>query len=472
MGYVLGEDRTQSVLFPECLDDYVLLENPIRFVDAFVERLELSELGFQKAEPKELGRPAYHPGLLLRLYIYGYLNNIRSSRKLERETHRNVELMWLMGKLTPDHKTIADFRKDNLAAIKNVWREFSKLCKEMKLFGGELVAVDGSKFRASNSRERNYTKQKLENLISRIDRRIEEYLAELEEGDRREAETKDPTAQELKEKIEALKNRKQTHQQRQEKLNESGETQISLTDEDSRMMKTREGSNVCYNVQMAVDSKHKLIAAFEVTNAVNDFQQLASIAKQAKQELGVEKLEAVADRGYYDCGEVKECEEDGITVYMEKRPLNENNGLFTKDDFRYNAEKDVYVCPAGKELGYKREVKEKGRQVKHYETSACLNCLKKSSCTRGKKRTIKRLADEEVVERMMARVRAGPDKLKLRKQLVEHPFGTIKRSMGQGYFLMRGKLKVGTEIGLTSMAYNMKRVINIVGVTKMLEALM
>lgn len=471
MGYVLGEERSQVVLFPECLDDYILPENATRFVDAFVERLDFGELGFQKAESKDMGRPPYHPGVLLRLYIYGYLNNIRSSRKLERETHRNVELMWLMGKLTPDHKTIANFRKDNLEPIKQVWREFSKLCKQMNLFGGELVAVDGSKFRASNSRERTFTKQKLEKLITRIDRRIDEYLAQLEEGDQSEAEIKAPTAQELKEKIEALKNRRQTHQQRQEKLNKSGETQISLTDEDSRLMKTREGSNVCYNVQMAVDSKHKLIVAFEATNAENDFQQLASIAKQAKEELGVEKLEAVADMGYYDCGEVKECEDDGITVYMEKPPLNQKTSLFAKHHFRYNAEKDVYVCPAGEELGYKREVKEKERQVRHYETSACRNCLKKSSCTKGKKRTIKRLTDEEVVERMAARVRAGPDKLRLRKQLVEHPFGTIKRSMDQGYFLMRGKVKVGTEIGLTSMAYNMKRVINIVGVKKLLEAL-
>ena len=471
MGYVSGEDRRQVVLFPECLDDYILPDNPIRFVDAFVDRLDLGELGFQKAEPKDMGRPAYHPGLLLRLYVYGYLNNIRSSRKLERETHRNVELMWLMGKLTPDHKTIADFRKDNLGPIKQVWREFSKLCKQMDLFGGELVAVDGSKFRASNSRERNFSRGKLDKLISRIDKRIEEYVAQLEEGDQREAETKAPTAEELKEKIEALKNRKQTHEQRQEKLKKSGETQISLTDSDSRMMKTREGSNVCYNVQMAIDSKHKLIVAFEATSAVNDFEQLASITKQAKQELGVEKLEAVADMGYYDCGEVKECEEDGITVYMEKPPQKQKDGLFKKDDFSYNADKDVYVCPAGEELGYRCEVKEEGRQVKYYETAACRNCSIKSRCTKGKNRRIKRLADEEVVERMAARVRAGPDKVRLRKQLAEHPFGTIKRSMGQGYFLMRGKLKVETEMGLTLMAYNMKRVINIVGVKKMLEAL-
>jgi transposase len=196
VGYVLGEDRSQVVLFPECLDDYILPESPIRFVDAFVERLDLGELGFQKAEPKDMGRPAYHPGLLLRLYVYGYLNNIRSSRKLERETHRNVELMWLMGKLTPDHKTIADFRKDNLGPIKQVWREFSKLCKQLDLFGGELVAVDGSKFRASNSRERNFTREKLDKLISRIDERIEEYVAQLEEGDQREGEIKAPRPRE------------------------------------------------------------------------------------------------------------------------------------------------------------------------------------------------------------------------------------------------------------------------------------
>jgi transposase len=470
MGYVSGEDRRQSVLFPEYLDDYVLPDNPIRFIDAFVERLDLRELGFEKAEPKVIGRPAYHPGVLLRLYVYGYLNNIRTSRKLERAAHRNVEVMWLMGRLTPDHKTIADFRKDNLEAIKEVWREFSKLCKQMGLYGGELIAVDGSKFRASNSRERNFTKKELDKLISRIDQRIDKYIAELDEGDEREAEVKSPTAEELKEKIEALKNRKQTHQQRREKLNQSGETQISLTDSDSRLMKTREGSNVCYNVQMAVDSKHKLIVAFEATNAVNDFQQLASITKQAQKELGVEQLEAVADMGYYDCGEVKKCEDEGINVYVVKPALNRGNGLFSKEEFRYNAEKDVYVCPAGEELGYRWE--EKARQIKYYETSACQNCPMRSRCTTGKKRRIKRLVDEEVIERMMARVRAGPEKLRLRKQLVEHPFGTIKRNMGQGYFLMRGKMKVGAEFGLTSLAYNMKRVINIVGVPIMLEALM
>src|SRR5213593_3333164 len=299
VGYVSGKDRRQAIAFPAHLDDYVGEDNPTRFLDAFVEALDLADLGFDRAEPKDMGRPAYHPGLLLRLYLYGYLNNIRSSRKLEREAKRNVELMWLMEMLTPDHKTIADFRKDNLEPIKKTCRQFTRLCKKMGLFGGELVAVDGSKFKADNSRERNYTKKKLENLIRLADQRIDEYLAQLDEADREEAdsETNRVSVQELKEKIEALKKRREQHKQRQEKLEKSGEKQISETDPDARLMKTREGSAVCYNVQIAVDSLHKLIGAHEVTNAGSDRGQLANIATQAKQTLEVDSLEATADMG-------------------------------------------------------------------------------------------------------------------------------------------------------------------------------
>lgn len=474
MGYVAGKERKQAILFPDHLDDYVSEDNPVRFVDAFVEAQDLADLGFSRAEAKDMGRPAYHPGLLLRLYLYGYLNKIRSSRKLEREAKRNIELMWLMELLTPDHKTIADFRKDNLEPIKKASREFTKLCKKMDMFGGELVAVDGSKFKADNSRERNFTKEKLEKLIGRADQRIDKYLAELDAADREEAETesKPLTVEELKEKIAELSKRKEKHKQRQKKLEESGERQVSETDPDSRLMKTREGSAVSYNVQVAVDSKHKLIVAHEVTNAGSDRGQLANIAEQAKEALGVENLEVTADMGYYDCLDVKECEEQGIMVYMQKPPLGEmKKGMFTKNDFTYNAQRDVYLCPTGEELGSKGKGTEKGRQMKYYTTAACGNCVMKSRCTEGAQRRIKRLVDEDVMERMAARVRAGPDKLRLRKELAEHPFGTIKRGMGQGYFLMRGKLKVGTEMSMTVMAYNMKRVINIAGVKKMIEAL-
>lgn len=474
MSYVKGKDRRQAVAFPDYLDDYVGEDNPVRFVDAFVEALDLGDLGFSRAEPKELGRPAYHPGLLLRLYIYGYLNNIRSSRNLERETKRNVELMWLMEMLAPDHKTIADFRKDNQEPIKKACRQFTRLCKEMGLFGGELVAVDGSKFKADNSRERNFPKWKLEKLIRLADQRIDEYLVELDQTDEQEgkSEAKGPTAGELKEKIEALKKRKEQHKQRQEQLEKSGEAQISETDPDARLMKTREGSAVCYNVQLAVDSLHKLIAAHEVTNAGSDRGQLANIATQAKETLGVEALEATADMGYYDCEQVKQCEEQRISVYIQKPPLGEKNkSRFTKDNFTYNAERDRYVCPAGEELENKGKGIERGRQMKYYTTVACRSCAIKKRCTQGAQRRIKRLVDEDVMERMAARVRAGPDRLRLRKNLVEHPFGTIKRWMGQGYFLMRGNAKVGTEMSMTVMAYNLKRVINIVGVRKLIEAL-
>ena len=474
MGYVTGKDRRQAIAFPSYLDDYVTEDNPVRFVDAFVEAQDLADLGFERAEPKDMGRPAYHPGLLLRLYLYGYLNNIRSSRKLERETKRNVELMWLMEMLTPDHKTIADFRKDNLEPIKKTCRQFTGLCKKMGLFGGELVAVDGSKFKAVNSRQRNFTEKKLEKLIRLADQQIDEYLAELEEADREEAETEtnSVSVQELKEKIEELKKQKEEQKQRQQELEKSGETQISETDPDARLMKTPDGMAVCYNVQIAVDSLHKLIGAHEVTNAGSDRGQLANIATQAKQTLEAESLEAVADMGYYDCAQVKQCEEQGITPYIQKPPLGEmKKGMFTKNDFTYNAEKDVYACPAGEELTNKGRGIEKGRQMKYYTTAACTSCRIKSQCTEGSGRRIKRLVDEEVMERMASRVRAGPEKLQLRRELVEHPFGTIKRWMGQEYFLMRGKAKVGTEMSLTVTAYNMKRVINITGVKKMIEAL-
>lgn len=475
MSYVEGKNRKQAILFPDHLDDYVREDNPVRFIDAFVEAQNLAELGFSHAEPKDMGRPAYHPGLLLRLYLYGYLNHIRSSRRLECEAKRNIELMWLMEMLTPDYRTIADFRKDNLEPIKKVYREFTRLCKKMDMFGGELIAVDGSKFKADNSRDRNYKKQKLEKLIARADQRINEYLAELERADRDEAETdttKPLTVAELKERIEELEKRREKHKDRQKRLEESGEKQISETDPDSRLMKTKEGLAVCYNVQIAVDSKHKLIVANEVTSAGSDRGQLANIASQAKETLSVENLEATVDMGYYDCADVKQCEEQGITVYMQKPPLGEmKKGKFTKDDFTYNAEKDLYICPAGEELGSKGKGIEKGRQMKYYTTEACGTCVKRSQCTEGAKRRIKRLVDEEIMEQMAARVRAGPDRLRLRKGLVEHPFGTIKRAMGQGYFLMRGKSKVGTEMSMTVMAYNMKRIINIVGVRKMIEAL-
>jgi transposase len=472
MGYIEGEDRKQIVMFPDSLEDYIREDNAVRFVGAFVESLDLEELGFQRAVPNQRGRNAYHPGMLLALYIYGYLNRIRSSRKLERETERNVELMWLMRKLTPDHKTIADFRKDNLAAIAKVCRQFKLLCKEMGLFGGELIGVDGSKFRAVNSKERSFNAQKLERAMKRVDRDIEEYLRELDECDREESGIEEVSAEELKEKIEKLKKRRAKYEQIGEKLSKSEDGQVSLTDPDSRLMKSRQGTHSGYNAQIGVDSKHKLIAAEDLSGARSDRGQLTNIATQAKEVLGVSDLNVVADMGYYDCEDIKNCEKESITAYVSKPAVSRNAGLFIKEDFVYDTQEDVYVCPEGEKLKYVTHGKERERGIRYYmNREACSRCPLKTRCTRGAFRRIKRLEHEGVMETMAERVRGHPERMRLRKELVEHPFGTIKRGMDQGYFLMKTVANVGTELKLATLAYNMKRVINIVGVKKMIEAL-
>src|SRR5262245_15845381 len=472
MGYIYGEDRDQMVMFPEVLDNYITKENPVRFVAEFVGSLDLKKLGFRRAEAKQRGRNAYQPGMLLGLYIYGYLNRIRSSRRLERECQRNVELMWLMRKLTPDHKTIADFRKDNLEPIKRVCREFQYFCKEMNLFGGELIAVDGSKFRAASSKERTFNREKVERARKRVEQEIEDYLRELDEGDEQEKDVRSPTAEELKEKIEELKRRLQKYDRIKEQVKESADGQVSLTDSDSRLMKSRQGTHAGYNVQAAIDSKHKLIVAHDVTNARSDRGQLTNISMQAKEVLGVENLEAIADMGYYDCRDVKRCETESITAYVQKPALSRKRALITKEDFTYDSERDVYLCPAGVELRYATNDKQRGREMRHYyNVEGCRSCSVKRQCTKAGYRRIKRLKDEGVMEAMAERVRGQPEKLALRKKLAEHPFGTIKRTMDQGYFLMRSKAKVGTEMSLTALAYNMRRVINIMGVNKMIKVL-
>jgi transposase len=474
MGYVEGEDRKQTMLFADVLEDYITEENAVRFIDVFIEGLDLSEMGFQRAMPKETGRPPYHPGDLLRLYVYGYLNRTRSSRRLEKEAGRNVELMWLMRKLRPDFKTIADFRRDNPQAIKKVCRAFTLWCKRLELFGGELVAVDGSKFGAVNSPKRNFTEKKLGRMIKEIDGKIDHYLKELDRQDKQEVGQRALSAQQLKEKIEQYKQRRAQYEQLKTDLEHSGERQVSLTDPQSRLMRVGHGVEVSYNVQVVVDHKHKLVVEHEVVNEVTDQGQLSTMAGKAKEMLGVETLEVVADRGYYNGEEVKACEQSGMTVYVPK-PNNSSNlkrGLFTKEDFVYDPQKDCYGCPAGKELSYRSEMVEQGRAVRSYETFGCKRCELKSKCSINKKgrRRITRWVDEAILEAMARRVAENPEKVELRKCLAEHPFGTMKRAMNQGYFLMRGLTKVGAEASLTVLAYNLKRVINILGVRTMVEA--
>lgn len=470
MGYVAGTDREQVVLFPAAIDDYVSAENPVRFVEAFVNQLEFGALGFSKAEPEERGRPAYDPRDLLKLYIYGYVNEVRSSRKLERETRRNVELMWLLRRLTPDHKTIANFRKENARALPGVFREFTKVCRQLNLYGGELVGIDGSKFRAVNSREQNFSAAKLNKRLQGIEEKIEQYLSALQAEDERDGNQSDVGGVALQAKIAALQERRLVYEGLKEQLAESGEKQISLTDADARLMKGRQGHHVSYNVQIAVDSQHKLVADFAVTNEGNDVNCLAELAQGAQQELGVEKLKVCADRGYYNTAQIKTCEEAGIEVHMERPQHRSPDGIFPLEQFAYDESKDVYTCPAGKRLSYRTFDKEK--QARCYWTEACRSCALKSQCTRGKgPRKIKRPLGQAAADRMLQRVAANPQFVELRKQLVEHPFGTIKRQMGQDYFLTRGKEKVRGETSLTLLAYNLKRVIKLLGVDKLITAL-
>jgi transposase len=476
MGFVQGIHRDQLVMFPESLDEYVGDDNPVRFIDAFVESLDLQALGFRRAVPQETGRPPYHPGALLKLYIYGYLNGVRSSRKLEKEANRNVEVMWLLGKLAPDFKTIGDFRRDNGEAIRRGCREFTAVCRELELFGGQLVAIDGSRFKAVNSRRRNFTKPKLKELMKKADKKIREYLDELDAADEEESDHEKPTAAELQEKIEKLKSRKLDYQALEERLEESGESQISLTDPDARLMWRGPGSwhEVSYNVQISVDAKNKLIVDHEVTNACTDTDQLSPMAIRAKETLGVEELEVLADKGYYDSEQVATCAKEGISPYIPKlnNSSNKREGLYSKEDFRFDAETNTYRCPAGEVLTYRYKSHRDGREIHYYATGACKTCSQKDCCTRNQKgRKIWRWVDEAYLEAMARRVRAQPEKVKQRREIVEHPFGTMKHSMKQGDFLTRGMANVRTEMSLTVLVYNIKRALRLKGTQRLMAAL-
>lgn len=474
MPHIQGRDRHSEVQFPPTLDEYIDAENPVRFIDAFVDQLDLAALGFVRVEAAVEGRPGYHPGDLLKLYLYGYLNRIRSSRGLERETHRNVELMWLLKQLRPDHKTIADFRRVHSDALRGVCREFTQLCKELELFGGELVAIDGSKFLAVNSRRRNFTVDKLQKILKDVDEQIEGYLRELEQQDA--AASPAEQTERLQRKLERLHERKAQHEALQAQMNELGQTQLSLTDPDSRRMVDGPNTPICYNVQTAVDAKHKLIVAHEVTNEVTDQTLLAAMALQAQEAMDAEAMAVVADRGYYDAENVKQCLDAGIRPDVAKPPTSKNGplGRFTKQAFIYDAQADEYECPAGERLTFRYESVEKGRQKRHYKRSAsvCRACELREQCTANPAgRRISRWVEEHLLEEMRERVKANPQRMQQRREMVEHPFGTLKRGMNQGYFLCRGLTQVRSEMSLSILSYNLKRVINILGVEAMIAAL-
>jgi transposase len=473
--FVVGDDRSQSTLFPERLDDYVGDDNPVRAIDVFVDELDLGELGFGGVEPRATGRPAYHPATLLKIYIYGYLNRVQSSRRIERECQRNVELVWLTGRLMPDFKTIADFRKDNGEAIRKVCRAFVLLCRRLDLLSDASVAIDGSKFKAVNARDRNFTEAKMKRRLEQIDESIARYLSQLDTADRQGPTVPEAKTTRLKEKIATLREEIERLNALNARMMASEDKQISLTDPDARSMATSgKGSGIVgYNVQSAVDTTHHLIVAHEVTNVGTDRSQLSNMAEQARTEIGTATLDVVADRGYYDGQEILACETVGITVTLPK-PMTSSAkaaGRFGKQDFVYVAAEDVYRCPVGERLIYRYTNEEDGKTLRRYWTTACQTCALKAQCTPGKERRISRWEHETVLETVQDRLDRNPDKMRVRRQTVEHPFGTIKAWMGATHFQMRRLPKVASEMALHVLAYNMKRVMQILGVGGLMAAM-
>jgi transposase len=472
MPHVKGQPREESVLFPERIEDYVPGDSPVRFIDAFVDRLELAKLGFQHAVANDNGRPSFDPADLLKLYIYGYLNRRRSSRDLQQETHRNVEVMWLIRRLRPDFRTINNFRSHHSESLKKVFLEFQLICRELNLFSN-LIGVDGSKFSGVNSKDNNYTEGKLKKLIEFYEKKIERYLEQMDKQDAVETDDEELTEEALKEKIELLRKKLEEKKELAEKLSHSDQSQISLTDPDCRRLHSGDGSIVGYNVQTAVDSKHHLIVDFEVTNALTDQNELANMSMKAKEVLQCESLQAMGDRGYYDSQQIKMCEDAGIEVFVDAPAKGHPSGLFSIDRFLYDSDRDVYVCPAGEELTNRGKKLDQGREVFWYETPACASCSIRHLCTNQKKRNrrVQRWVHQEILDRVKKRVALHPEMMTLRKSIVEHPFGTIKRGMNHHYFLLRGFRKVTGEFSLTALAYNIKRVLKILGFSTLMEKL-
>jgi transposase len=473
MPYITGHDRSQLLLLPESLDDYVGPENPVRFIEAFVGGLDLAAAGFARVEPEETGRPGYRPADLLKLYIYGYLNRIRSSRRLEAETHRNIEVIWLLRHLKPDFKTIADFRRDNRKAFRPVFRQFVLLCKQLDLFGRELLAVDGTRLKAVNNKDRNFTRASLAEFIRLADKKLDDYLERLDQSDAAEQASGGSRVENLKEKIAAVRERRDRCQNMLAELERTGEDQISLTDPDSRAMAAHTHVAVGYNVQVAVDTKHKLIVEQQVTNQVLDMGLLTETAEPAKEVLGVDTIDVVADKGYFKIEDIEACENAGMMPYVPRpqRGPSVREGRFRKDEFEYDAETDSMICPAGQRLQpYTSSLVRGLKKINYANRAACRDCPLRSRCTGNQFRQVSRLENEAVLDRMAARLRQRPGVLNQRRESVEHPFGSIKQWMYQGAFLMRGLEKVRAEFSLTALAYNIRRVLNVVAYDELMAA--
>jgi transposase len=474
--FIDGEDRMQQTLLPNSLEDYVSEENPVRVIEAFIEELDLAALGFSGMTPAATGRPAYHPSTLLKIYLYGYLNRLQSSRRLEREAQRNIELMWLAGRLAPDFKTIADFRKDNGTAIRAVCRQFVELCRQLGLFTRAVVAIDGSKFKAVNNRDQNYTVAKVTGRMEQVEASIARYLRALDRADREESDIAEAKSVRLKEKIAGLRQQMQALKVMEQRVQDAPDQQVSLTDPDARSMATsgKGTATVGYNVQIAVDAEHHLIVAHEVINQGYDRHQLAPMALKAQQATGCEQVTALADRGYFSGDQVLSCEGTGVAPIVPKvlTSSGTKRGLFARQDFIYDAEHDHYTCPAGAKLTKIHRRADHTEDFDRYRhLSACFTCPLRPRCTPTKRRIIKRWENEIVLDRMQDRLDRMPEAMGVRRQTVEHPFGTLKAWMGATHFLTRTLDKVRTEMSLHVLAYNLKRMIVIFGVGPLMAAI-
>jgi transposase len=471
--FIQGQDRTQSTLLPELLDEYIAEDNPVRVIDVFVDQLALSELGFEGVNPAQTGRPSYHPAAMLKLYIYGYLNRIQSSRRLEAEANRNIELMWLITRLNPDFKTIARFRNENGPAIRKVCSQFVELCRRMHLFVDSMIAIDGSKFKAVNNCDKNYTQAKIKTRMQEVEKNIQQYLDDLEAADISSPKQSTPHQVRLTERIAMFQAQMKALEIIEVEVQSSPDKQLSQTDPDARSMQHRGGGIVGYNVQAAVDTKHHLIVAHEVTTAGHDRTQLANMGKQAKDALQKEALTVVADKGYYKGEEVVACVENGITPIMPKclTSGNKANGLFDKRHFVYDPKSNTYQCPAGDVLIERFRSLEKGKQLSTYWSSNCKQCALKPSCTTSDQRRVRRWEKEAVLDQMQSNLENMPDAMKIRRCTIEHTFGTLKHWMGASHFLMKTKSHVSTEMSLHILAYNMKRVMSIMGSMALIKAM-
>ncbi|MCI0565054.1 MAG: IS1182 family transposase [Nitrososphaera sp.] len=478
MNHVSGIAREQITLFPEAIEDYISAENPVRFLDVFVDQLDTAAAGFQHATVNDTGRPPYHPGDLLKLYLYGYLNRVRTSRLLERDTKRNLEVVWLLKRLSPDHKTISDFRKDNAQALREAFKEFVVLCKQLALFGAELVAIDSTKFKASNARDRVKDKHQLDKGIARINDSISQYLAQLDENDTADdrAVPAAVSPEELQQKISSLKQQRATLERARTELQDSGQKYISLTDPDCRLMKNERRIEPAYALQTAVDAKHSLIIDYELTQDAADNNHLAPVAKAAQQILGVETLPVCADAGYYDTVDLKTCDDQTIITYVPvpEPKISKKTQVPTPDyyhdKFVYDQASDTYCCPQGHTMHrFRSQPKNDGRRIYLYRTDACGQCPVRAQCTTSPRgRYISRWEHEAVLERLKERLAREPEIIKRRKAIIEHVFGTIKKIWGYGALLLRGLAKIASEVALMNLTYNIRRVLNIVGTRKLI----